>query len=159
MYNNPLIQPLIARRAVLLQELTYIDGMLKLHGVDNEDGEIPDYTGIEALAYECPYKKGANSQEKLVSLLKLTNRFLSINELTGLVHDFEPKLKPEDIKASLGSAKNLLLKAGSIAKYQVGNNYSNSFYGSPAWLGEDGFPLPEHMYKEDAIKVKSKITI
>ncbi|QTE52619.1 hypothetical protein J3L21_11910 [Mucilaginibacter rubeus] len=84
---------------------------------------------------------------------------MSINEMTSLVMEFEPKSKVEEVKASLSSAKNILLKDGSIVKVQVGTNNSNTFYGSPTWIDEQGFPLPEHKYSDDAVQLKTKIVI
>jgi len=159
MYNNQFISDLKAQRLNLLEQIKHIDAMLMLNGIDLSNEEIVPYNGIEALTFERPYKKDASNKEKIAALLKLTNRFLNINELTGLVSDYEPKSKVEEIKAALGSAKNALLKDGSIVKVQVGSNNSNSFYGSPAWIDEDGNPLPDHKYREDAVYVKNKITI
>ncbi|WP_426585283.1 hypothetical protein [Mucilaginibacter sp. R-33] len=159
MFNNQFISELKAQRLNVLEQLKHIEAMLKLYGVNVSEEEMPSYSGIEALVHERPYKKDASNKEKIAGLLKLTNRFLSINEMTSLVMEFEPKSKVEEVKASLSSAKNILLKDGSIVKVQVGTNNSNTFYGSPSWIDEQGFPLPEHKYSEDAVQLKAKIVI
>lgn len=160
MYNTNLISSLQAQRANFVEQIKLIDAMLRLNGVEVSTDELSEENNIaHNPGQPCPYKKGATSQEKLVAILKNTNRFLTINEMAGMVHEYEPKIKLEDIKSGLQSAKNLLLKSGSIVKHQVGTNNSNSFYGSPAWLGEDNKPLLAHMYNEEMVQTKNVITI
>jgi hypothetical protein len=79
--------------------------------------------------------------------------------MANIVNAYEPRVSVEDAKKGLQGAKNVLLSDKSLAKYQVDANNSNTFYGSPSWLGEDGKPLPDYMYNETAVIVRSKVTI
>jgi len=153
MNNEQLISGLQARRATLLQELHHIDEMLKLNGIS------PDENSPLGASQEMPYKKNDNWQNKLASLIKSTNRFISINEAAVMVNSFEPKISIEDAKKGLGSAKNIMIKDKTIDKYQYGTNNSNTFYGKMGWKNEDGTVKEEHMYNKDALILKPKIEI
>lgn len=158
MYNQQFITGLKDQRASLIEQIHHIDAMLKLNGVSIGDDDLSLY-GSNVSSNEMPYKKSDPWQRKLSALIKSSNRFLSINEVANMVCDFEPKISIEDAKRGLGSAKNSLLKAGSLVKFRVGSNNSNSFYGSPSWLKEDESIKEEYKYSEDALLVKPKIII
>lgn len=105
------------------------------------------------------YAKPSSYKHKLVSVLKIENKFLSVNEISGIIHMLEPELAFEEIKRGVGSAKSNLLKDGAIVKYVVGSSNLNSFYGSGSWLDENGNPKPEHMYNEESLVVKEEVKI
>ena len=44
-----------------------------------------------------------------------------------------------------------LKERNKIVKYQLGNKKSNTFWGSPKWLNENGNIKSEHMFNQDGI--------
>jgi hypothetical protein len=159
MYNNQFISQLKAQRANFVEQINHIDAMLKLSGIDLSDADFALANSIEPTSNTRPYGKDASYQQKIASLLKQQNRFLSMNEMAGLINQYEPKISIDEAKKSLGSAKNLLLKSRTIVKFQVDKNNSNSFYGSPSWVDENGIPREENRYKESALQTKAKVEI
>ena len=153
--HNQFITNLKAQRASLLEQIHLIDEMLKLNGVSIDEVISEANTTSNSI----PYKKDDSWQSKFASLIKSTNRFLSINEAATMVNSFEPKISLEEAKKGLGSGKNSLLKNNVIAKFQVGNNNSNSFYGSPSWLNSDGSIKEEHKYDESAVQARQTVMI
>ena len=157
MLNNQFILGLKAQRATLVEQIHHIDAMLRLNGVDSE--EIDLSYGTASPQAEMPYKKGDSWQIKFASLIKSNNRFISINEAANMVNTFEPKISIEEAKKGLGSAKNMMLKDKAIAKFQYGSNNSNTFYGKPTWLNDDGSIKDDYKFNSNALVVKPKVEI
>ncbi len=159
MYSQQIISELKAQKESLFEQIKHIDAILSFSGADLSDNQVDSEVVPEKHSSNCPYKKGDSYQEKIASIFKQEKRFLSLNEMAELIVHYEPKLDIEDAKKSLSSAKSLLLKDGAIVKYQAGTHYSNTFYGSPTWLDEEGKPKQEFTYDEKSVKVKKTFTI
>jgi hypothetical protein len=150
--NSEFITGLLNQRITLMEQLEHVNAMLKFYGIDVEEND----KDVDKL---CPYKKNATYKDKLGALLKQKERFLSINEMAALVNEYEPSITLEEAKKGLQSAKNLMLRDNSIGKFQYDGNNSNTFYGSPSWLNEDGKPKEKYMYDENALRKKEIIEI
>jgi hypothetical protein len=161
MYNQTFIDDLKAQKDILLDQIEHLDAIIAFSSLNPSqfNGSIPNGRKLIATGEKMPYNKNDKYQVKIAGILKRYNRFLSINEMANIINAFEPKISIEEAKSSLGSAKSLLLKDGAIVKHQVGTNNSNTFYGSPSWKDENGNILSEHMYNEEIVQQKSKITI
>ncbi|AMR31976.1 hypothetical protein A0256_11350 [Mucilaginibacter sp. PAMC 26640] len=162
MYNQSFIEDLIAKRNLLLDQVQHIEAIISFASVDPINYSSSDTSKTErklVSGEKMPYNRDDSYQKKIAGILKQYSRFLSISEMANIVNAFEAKISLEEAKKGLGSAKNLLLKQGTLTKVQVGTNNSNTFYGSVAWLDENMQPKPEHMYDENALQVKQTILI
>jgi regulator of replication initiation timing len=159
MYSQQIISELKAQKESLFEQIKHIDAILSFSGADLSESKIGSEVEPDKHIPNCPYKKGSSYQEKIALIFNQEKRLLSVNEMAELVIRYEPNISIEDAKKALSSAKSLLLKDGVIVKYQAGTHYTNTFYGSPTWLDEEGKPKTEFMYDEKAVKVKKTFTI
>ena len=150
--NENTIQDLLSLKEDLLNKVASIDQILTLMGGDRVNMAKPSVKNS-------PYKRTDNYAQKLGAILKEYKRFLNIREMAAYVNDYERNIPIEEAKKHLQIAKNLLINAQAIVKYQVDTNNSNTFYGLPSWLGEYGKPKEEFMYNQEAVLVRSKIEI
>lgn len=100
-----------------------------------------------------------SDRHKIAHVIKTENRFLHVREIAKKLNDLEPKISVEDWIKKISPALSALKSAGTIVKHIVGKSNQNSFWGSAAWLNEDGTISPEHMYDEGQVSKSEKIEI
>ncbi|MBF9251724.1 hypothetical protein I2I11_00295 [Pontibacter sp. 172403-2] len=151
----------------LIAKIESIDDMVDLMQLYNSMSNIhaeDSISSTEDILSDKPekyqaYNNPSSYRHKVVSVLKIENKFLNINEISNIIHKLEPDISFEQIKKGVSSAKSNLISSGAIVKYVVGSSNQNSFYGSSSWLDEDGNPKPEHMYNEESLVVKEEVKI
>lgn len=106
---------------------------------------------VSNVKHSAPYKVNDTFQSKFISILKEYSRFLHINEIAQIAHDYEPTYTIEEAKSKMASAKNNLISKNLIIKYALDNNSNlNTFYGLKDWI-QDGKPKDEHKYSEEMV--------
>ncbi|WP_299675711.1 hypothetical protein [uncultured Dokdonia sp.] len=90
--------------------------------------------------------KKYSSPQKILFALKENSRFMKIREMAEYICKFTNE-DVNNLVTQLSRRTKLLKEKGKIVKYQHGTKKSNSYWGSPKWLDENGDVKPEHMYE------------
>jgi hypothetical protein len=98
------------------------------------------------------YKKLKSNKEKAAMILREEAKFLHMRQIIKIAQTLEPNEDAEEIQKQISQAIYGLKSDGSIIMIKVNNSNMNTFWGSKAWLNEDGkTPRPENFYDKDQL--------
>jgi hypothetical protein len=136
-------EELLQQRDSAISVIAHLNAIL---GITSEISDTP-----KTSTKNSPYKENDTFQRKFSSILKEQGRFLHINEIAKIAHEYEPSHTFDAIKSKMASAKNNLIAKGEVVKYALENNSNlNTFYGFKEWTKGD-VPTEEYKYSEEQV--------
>jgi len=137
MDNNELVRILKAKKSELEKQIESIDNTIRLFGSD------PGVVSQEIIQTDPIHLDGYDPswswKNKIIHILKVNNRFLHIREIVDYIFKYEDLGEPaQEIIASFRQSLSALRAENIIVRYSINNQLRFSFWGSPAWLDENG---------------------
>ena len=169
--SNNLLSVLTKERLDLLEKLHKVEGLITLY----QQSFIKIETGNQLVITQYPdlqlqkssisinqYFAYDNSQpirKKILDIIKNEKRFLHVREIANIAHQFEKnvpvKMFIKKISPALSVLKNL--PETSLISIEVRNSHFNTFWGSRAWLNEEGEIKSEYMYNSNQLSNLNKV--
>jgi hypothetical protein len=169
--SNNLLSILKKERLELLDKLNRIEGLIKLyqqsfieietgeslHNIQRNDKQIQksNMSVDQYFAYD-------NSQpirKKILDIIKNENRFLHVREIANIAHQFEQDIPVSIFVKKISPALSVLknLPQSSLVSIEVAHSHFNTFWGSKAWLNEEGEIKSEYMYNSNQLSSLNKV--
>ena len=169
---NNLISILEREKLVLLNKLEQIDSLIKMYNqsmIELETGEQKfcmqdqeDTSFNKSRMSIHKYFSYDNTQpirKKILDIIKNENRFLHVREIVNIAHQFEENIPVSIFVKKISPALSVLknLPQTCLVSIEVANSHFNTFWGSKAWLNEEGEIKSDYMYNSTQLSNLNKV--
>jgi hypothetical protein len=169
--SNNLINILKKERLELLDKLSRIEGLIKLYQQSFLEIETVDrLLTIQRIDQQLQksnmsvdqyfaYDISQPIRKKILDIIKNENRFLHVREIANIAHQFEQNIPVSIFVKKISPALSVLknLPQSSLVSIEVANSHFNTFWGSKAWLNEEGEIRSEYMYNSNQLSSLNKV--
>lgn len=169
--SNNLISILKKERLELLDKLSRIEGLIKLYqqaflDIEAGDGLLTVEKNDDQLQKSkisidqyFAYDNSQPIRKKILDIIKNENRFLHVREIANIAHQFEPNIPVTIFVKKLSPALSVLknLPQSGLISIEVANSHFNTFWGSKAWLNEEGDIRSQYMYNSNQLSNLNKV--
>lgn len=169
---NNLISILEREKLILLNKLERIDGLIEMYNqsmIELETGEqrfsmqnqedISLNKGRMSIHKYFSYDNTQPIRKKIIDIIKNENRFLHVREIANIAHQFEQNIPVSIFVKKISPALSVLknLPHTSLISIEVANSHFNTFWGSKAWLNEEGEIKSDYMYNSTQLSNLNKV--
>ena len=170
--SNNLISILENEKLLLLNKLHQIEGLIELYNQYSVENKYHDKIIQDLQLQDFPLQKSKMSldkyfaydsrqpiRKKILDIIKNENRFLHVREIANIAHQFENDIPVATFIKKISPALSVLktLPETSLMGYAVSKSHFNTFWGSRAWLNEEGEIKREHMYNTNQLSNISRV--
>ena len=163
---NNLLSILEREKSTLQNKLYRIEGLIEMYNqsiIEMETGE--EKFGTEDQE-DILFNKGKMSihkyfsyditqpiRKKIIDIIKNENRFLHVREIANIAHQFEENIPVSIFVRKISPALSVLknLPQTCVVNFEVADSHFNTFWGSKAWLNEEGEIKSEYMYNSNQL--------
>lgn len=169
---NNLISILEREKLMLLNKLERIDVLIEMYNHSMIELETGDQKFCIQEQEDIPFNKGKLSiykyfsyditqpiRKKILDIIKNENRFLHVREIANIAHQFEEHIPVSVFVKKISPALSVLksLPLTCLVSIEVANSHFNTFWGSKAWLNEEGEIKSEYMYNTNQLSNLNKV--